>query len=170
MLYFRQLFNKGWNIMEIRFAGEQDIPGLIDLLKQVGEVHHKIRPDLFHAGAQKYDEEALKVLLKDDSRPIFAAVRDGRVIGYAFCILQETKGEPALADRRVLYIDDLCVDETVRGGGVAKALYDHTCDYARSLHCDAVTLNVWCGNDRAMHFYEKCGLKPQKIGMEYILN
>lgn len=155
--------------MEIRFAGEQDIPGLISLLKQVGEVHHQIRPDLFHAGAQKYDEAALKGLLQEDSRPIFAATQDGRVIGYVFCILQETRGEPALADRRVLYIDDLCVDQAVRGGGVAKALYDHTCAYARELNCDAVTLNVWCGNDRAMRFYEKCGLKPQKIGMEYIL-
>lgn len=155
--------------MEIRFAGEQDIPGLIALLKQVGEVHHQIRPDLFHAGAQKYDEDALKVLLRDESRPIFAAVREGQVLGYAFCILQETKGEPALADRKVLYIDDLCVDEGVRGGGVAKALYDRVCAYARELKCDAVTLNVWYGNDRAMRFYEKCGLKPQKIGMEYIL-
>lgn len=155
--------------MEIRFAEEQDIPGLIDLLKQVGEVHHQIRPDLFHAGAQKYDEDALKVLLKDGTRPIFAAIQEGKVAGYAFCILQETKGEPALADRRVLYIDDLCVDKAVRGGGVAKALYDRVCAYARELGCDAVTLNVWCGNDRAMHFYEKCGLKLQKIGMEYIL-
>ncbi len=155
--------------MEIRFAGEQDIPGLIALLKQVGEVHHQIRPDLFRAGAQKYDEDALKKLLQDESRPVFAAVRDHRVEGYTFCILQETKGEPALADRKVLYIDDLCVDEAVRGGGVAKALYDHACAYARAQGCDAVTLNVWCGNDRAIRFYEKCGLKPQKIGMEYIL-
>lgn len=155
--------------MKIRFAQEQDIPGLIDLLKQVGEVHHQIRPDLFHAGAQKYDEDALKALLKDSTRPIFAAIQGEKVAGYAFCILQETKGEPALADRKVLYIDDLCVDEAVRGGGIAKALYDRVCAYARELQCDAVTLNVWCGNDRAMRFYEKCGLKPQKIGMEYIL-
>lgn len=155
--------------MEIRFAGEADIPGLIALLKQVGEVHHQIRPDLFHAGAQKYDEDALKELLRDEGRPIFAAVREGEVIGYAFCVLQETKREPALADRKVLYIDDLCVDENLRGGGVAKALYDRVCAYARELQCDAVTLNVWCGNDRAMRFYEKCGLKPQKIDMEYIL-
>lgn len=156
--------------MKIRFAQEQDIPGLIDLLKQVGEVHHQIRPDLFHAGAQKYDEDALKALLKDGTRPIFAAIQGEKVAGYAFCILQETKGEPALADRKVLYIDDLCVDEAVRGGGIAKALYDRVCAYARELQCNAVTLNVWCGNDRAMRFYEKCGLKPQKIGMEYILH
>lgn len=156
--------------MKIRFAQEQDIPGLIDLLKQVGEVHHQIRPDLFHAGAQKYDEDALKALLKDSTRPIFAAIQGEKVAGYAFCILQETRGEPALADRKVLYIDDLCVDEAVRGGGIAKALYDRVCAYARELQCNAVTLNVWCGNDRAMRFYEKCGLKPQKIGMEYILH
>ena len=28
--------------MEIRFAGPRDIPGIIDLLQQVGEVHHRI--------------------------------------------------------------------------------------------------------------------------------
>ncbi len=155
--------------MEIRLAQTQDIPGLIDLLRQVGEVHHQIRPDLFRAGAQKYDEQALCQLLADPGRPIFAALQEGRVLGYAFCVHQNVSGDPALADRKTLYIDDLCVDEGVRGQGVAAALYRQVCAYAREQGCDAVTLNVWCGNDRAMAFYKKCGLKPQKIGMEYIL-
>ena len=155
--------------MNIRFAAERDIPQMIDLLKQVGEVHHRIRPDLFRAGAQKYDEAALKRLLADPNRPIVAGVEDDKMVGYAFCILQETKNDPVLCDRKCLYIDDLCVDENVRGGGVAQAIYQGALDYAREIHCDAVTLNVWCGNDRAMRFYEKCGLKPQKIGMELIL-
>lgn len=30
-------------------------------------------------------------------------------------------------------------------------------------------LNVWCCNENAMKFYESCGLKPRKIGMETIL-
>lgn len=155
--------------MEIRFADSRDIPGMIDLLQQVGAVHHQIRPDLFRAGAQKYDEAALGALLTDPNRPILAAVSDGKLAGYAFCILQITKNDPVLRDRKVLYIDDLCVDEAMRGKGVAGALYQRACDYARELRCDAVTLNVWYGNDRAMGFYEKCGLKPQKIGMEYLL-
>lgn len=152
--------------MNIRFAAEKDIPQMIDLLRQVGQVHHQIRPDLFRAGAQKYDEATLKRLLADPNRPIIAGVEDDKMIGYAFCILQELKNDPVLCDRKTLYIDDLCVDEKVRGGGVAKAIYQGVLDYAREIGCDAVTLNVWCGNDRAMHFYEKCGLKPQKIGME----
>ena len=155
--------------MDIRFAQARDIPDMIELLRQVGEVHHQIRPDLFRAGAQKYDEAALEKLLADPNRPILAAVEKGALLGYAFCILQVTEGDPVLRDRKVMYIDDLCVDEIRRGQGVAGALYRAVCDYARELDCDAVTLNVWCGNDRAMAFYEKCGLKPPKVGMEYVL-
>ena len=152
--------------MTVRFATEKDIPQMIDLLQQVGQVHHEIRPDLFRAGAQKYDEAALKRLLSDRNHPILAGVEDDKMIGYAFCILQETKDDPVLCDRKSLYIDDLCVDEHVRGGGVAQAIFHGVLDYARSIGCDAVTLNVWRGNDRAQHFYEKCGFQPQKIGME----
>lgn len=155
--------------MTIRFACDRDIPGMIDLLQQVGAVHHQIRPDLFRAGAQKYDEAALNALLTDPNRPILAAEIEGKLVGYAFCILQVTENDPVLCDRKVLYIDDLCVEETLRGQGIAGALYERVLEYARELGCDAVTLNVWCGNENAMKFYEKCGLKPQKIGMETIL-
>ncbi len=155
--------------MEIRFAQSRDIPGMLNLLQQVGEVHHQIRPDLFRSGAQKYDEAALEALLKNPDRPIFIAQNEGQVAGYAFCILQVTKDDPVLQDRKVLYIDDLCVDEAQRGHGIAGALYQQVCQYARSIGCDAVTLNVWSGNDTAMAFYQKCGLKPQKVGMEFIL-
>ena len=154
--------------MTIRFAEKRDIPGMIELLKQVGEVHHQIRPDLFRAGAQKYDEPALEALLQDKTRPIFIADTDGKVAGYCFCILQITENNPVLCDRKVLYIDDLCGEEALRGRGIATRLYDHTLDYARSLSCDAVTLNVWYGNG-AQKFYEKCGMQFQKIGMEVIL-
>lgn len=155
--------------MEIRFADTRDIPGMIDLLQQVGEVHHKIRPDLFRAGAQKYDQAALEALLQDPDRPIFAAVEDGKLLGYCFCILEVTRDNPVLMDDKTLYIDDLCVDEHCRGKHVGKLLYAHTCAYAREMGCRSVTLNVWCGNDSAMAFYEKQGLKPRKIYMEQAL-
>jgi ribosomal protein S18 acetylase RimI-like enzyme len=155
--------------MTIRFAETRDIPGMIELLKQVGQVHHDIRPDLFRDGAQKYSPADLEALLLDPARPILIADMDGKVAGYCFCILQVTEGNPVLCDRKVLYIDDLCVDEGRRGTGIATALYAKTLEYAKSLGCHSVTLNVWCGNDSAMRFYEKCGMKPQKIGMEFTL-
>lgn len=155
--------------MEIRLAQVGEIPGVIDLLQQVGEVHHKIRPDLFRTGAQKYSEGDLEELLKDSDRPIFAAVEDGKLLGYCFCIIEEVKNNPVLMDDKTLYIDDLCVDKTVRGKHIGKALYDHARAYARSIGCRSVTLNVWCGNDSAMAFYQSQGMKPRKIYMETAL-
>ena len=152
--------------MEIRLATKNEIPGMIELLQQVGEVHHQIRPDLFRAGAQKYSEADLEALLKDPSRPIFGAVEEGKLLGYCFCIIEEVKDNPVLCDTKTCYIDDLCVDENCRGQGIATKLYDHVCSYARSIGCGSITLNVWCGNDNAMKFYESRGMKPRKIYME----
>ena len=152
--------------MEIRFATQGDIPGMIALLLQVGQVHHSIRPDLFRGGAQKYDETALQELLKNTERPILAAVEEDALLGYCFCIIRTTKDDPVLCDQKSLYIDDLCVDENLRGKHVGKALYEAAVAYAREIGCDTVTLNVWCGNDSAMAFYQKQGLKPRNIYME----
>ena len=78
-------------------------------------------------------------------------------------------GDPARLDRKELYLDDLCVDASVRGKGVAKLLWQRTVELARELGCDAVTLNVWEGNDRARKFYENCGLTVRKTFLEYPL-
>ena len=151
--------------MEIRLAQVRDIPGIISLLLQVGQVHHQGRPDIFRAGAQKYDAAQVEAMLDDPENPIFVAVEKS-VLGYGFCFLKAFDGDPVIADHRELYIDDLCVDENSRGQHVGKALYDHICRYAKASGCTSVTLNVWCCNPGAMAFYEKMGMKPQKIGME----
>ena len=155
--------------MEIRFAQNRDIPGLIKLLYQVGDVHHQIRPDIFRSGAIKYTEPELEAILADENSPIFVMVEKETVLGYCFCQVREYRGSTVLTDRKEIYIDDLCVDETVRGRHVGKQLYEHTCAWAKSIGCNFVTLNVWCGNDSAMAFYEKRGLTPRSITMEVSL-
>jgi ribosomal protein S18 acetylase RimI-like enzyme len=74
-----------------------------------------------------------------------------------------------LTDVRTLYIDDLCVDEDVRGRHVGTRLYNHVLGYAREQGYYNVTLNVWACNESARRFYEHLGLVPQKYGMEAIL-
>lgn len=156
--------------MKIRRAKETDIEGLDRLLRQVLDVHHNGRPDLFRAGAKKYTDSQLKEILADDARPVFVAADEaGQVMGYAFCVFLEHKGDNILTDIRTLYIDDLCVDETLRGRHIGRALYEFVLAYAKENGCYNVTLNVWACNESAMRFYESCGLKPQKIGMEVIL-
>lgn len=156
--------------MEIRRAKVQDMDGINNLLMQVCLVHHKGRPDLFKYGAKKYNDEELKEIIADDMRPIFVAVDDAqKVLGYAFCIFQQHINNNILTDIKTLYIDDLCVDETIRGQHIGKRLYDAVLSFAKESGCYNVTLNVWSLNEGAMKFYEACGLKPQKVGMETIL-
>ena len=139
---------------------------MIELLYQVGEVHHVIRPDIFRSGALKYDEAALRQLLDDESKPIFVADDGGFVAGYCFCQIRNYDGTGVSTERKELYIDDLCVDENRRGQHVGSILYDHAVAFAKEIGCEFLTLNVWCGNDGAMKFYEHAGLTPRNIMME----
>lgn len=154
----------------IRRATTNDINGLQSLLRQVLEVHHNGRPDLFKGGCQKYTHEELEILITDDSRPIFVYINEKEdVLGYAFCIFQQHLNNNILTDIKTLYIDDLCVDENRRGQHIGKQLYEYVLAFAKEEGCYNVTLNVWTLNEGAMKFYEACGLAPQKIGMEKIL-
>lgn len=155
--------------MEIRFAEKKDIPAILALLRQVGRVHHDGRPDLFRGDAQKYDANQVQAMLGNTAKPIFVAVRGAQLLGYCFCMLQAHTDDSVFEDYTSLYIDDLCIDETCRGQGIGKALYQAAVEFAKDHKCYNVTLNVWTGNPGAVGFYEKLGLKPQKIGMEMIL-
>ncbi len=155
--------------MEIRFAEEKDLSGINSLLYQVLEVHHKGRPDLFYGGVKKYTDEEILEIFKDETRPVFVAAEGDRILGYAFCMFQQVKNSHILTDVKTLYLDDLCVDEKQRGTGVGKALFAYVKDFAKKSGCYNLTLNVWSCNKGAMAFYEKCGLLPQKVGMECIL-
>ena len=155
--------------MEIRFAQAKDIPGIIALLRQVGEVHHQGRPDIFRDGAQKYGASQILSMLDSSGTPIFVAVEDDNVLGYGFCMFKQYKNDPVIADHSEIYIDDLCVDENYRGQHIGRAIYNEILRYARMRRCYNVTLNVWSCNPSAMKFYESLGLKPQKVGMEVLL-
>lgn len=152
--------------MTICRAESRHIPGMIALLRQVGSIHAQGRPDLFRAGAQKYNEAELEVILADENRPIFIAEAHGKVQGYCFCVMEEIRGNACVAGRRELYIDDLCVDEGCRGQQVGSALYAHVTEYARHRGCHYITLHVWGFNESAEAFYRKLGMKNRYICME----
>lgn len=152
----------------VRKANKGDIGRIIDLLHQVNMVHHELRPDLFKPHTTKYDEQELETMLGDGEKPIFV-YDDGAVRGYAFCQISETIGDKLLQDIKTLYIDDICVDGAVRGRHIGKALFDFVFDFARSIGCRNITLNVWEGNLAASLFYQRMGMQVQKTTMEVIL-
>ncbi|MBO5154709.1 MAG: GNAT family N-acetyltransferase [Eubacterium sp.] len=156
--------------MEIRRARKTDLVGINKLLYQVLMVHHNGRPDLFKADVKKYNDEQLMGIIADDERPIFVGVdEEDHVMGYAFCIFEHHENDNVLTPIKTLYIDDLCVDETLRGQHVGSRIYEHVLAFAKESGCYNVTLNVWECNPSARKFYEAMGLVPYKTCMEKIL-
>ena len=153
----------------IRRAMEKDIPRIGELLSQVDLVHHNGRPDIFRIG-RKYSDEELRELLQDGQRPILVCTDErDEVMGYCFSIYQKHINNSVLTDLKTLYIDDLCVDEAMRGKHIGRQLYEAAVKMAKDSGCYNLTLNVLSCNPSALRFYEACGLVPQKIGMEIIL-
>lgn len=156
--------------MNIRRAEKTDLEGINSLLYQVLMVHHNGRPDLFKANVKKYKDEELLSIIADDTRPIFVGVdENNHVMGYAFCIFEQDENDNVLTPIKTLYIDDLCVDETLRGQHVGSQIYEHVLVFAKESGCYHVTLNVWECNPSARKFYEAMGLVPYKTCMEKIL-
>lgn len=156
--------------MQIRKAEKKDINRILELLSQVLEIHAELRPDLFISGTTKYTHDELTDLLEDNNRRIYVAVDENdTVMGYAFCEIREQKNRSNLVPFRSIYIDDLCVDESLRHKHIGQALFDHVKSEAQKMGCYEITLNVWEGNDRACRFYEKMGFGVKSTTMEYIL-
>ncbi len=157
--------------MKIRKVQEKDINELNELLRQVCQIHNAGRPDIFKYPAKKYTDSELIEIIHDPDKPILAAVNDSDVlIGYAFCKFIQHKDDNILTDIKTLYIDDICVDENMRGQHIGTALYNAVIDFARENGCYNVTLNVWQCNVPALKFYESLGMKPQRTFMETILS
>ena len=153
----------------VRFALEKDADKILDLLRQVNQVHHSARPDIFKLGV-KYDIVAVKELINNRQTPLLVWVDESdKVWGYCFCILQNTAESAILKGIKTLYIDDLCVDETRRGQGIGTQLYNSALALAKEKGCYNLTLNVWSCNPSALAFYRSLGLADQKIYMEKVL-
>lgn len=156
--------------MVIRKAKPCDVSGIEKLLYQVLTVHHNDRPDIFKPNTKKYTYDELTKIISDEQTPVFVAVDENNtVLGHCFCVFIEHKNNNVLTDIKTLYIDDLCVDENIRGKHVGKELYGFVLDFAKENGCYNITLNVWAKNISAIKFYESCGLTTQKIGMEKVL-
>ncbi len=156
--------------IKIRKAQAKDVPKIAEMLRSIGELHHSGRPDIYKDNLQKYNEQEIEEILKDEKTPVFVATdeSDG-VVGYAFCIIKEVTDTKALVARRFIYIDDFCVDEKYRKMNIGRILMESVIEEAKKMNVSSIELNVWEFNENAVKFYEKCGFTTQKREMEIIL-
>ena len=152
----------------IRGADYKDIPDIMRLLVYIAQLHHSGRPDIFkEEGSSKYSSDDLVKIIANDNTPVFvAADENDSIYGYAFCIVKETIDNILLCNRKVLYLDDLCVDTSARGQGIGRLLIEKVKSHRRNIGANSIELNVWNFNKSAISFYEHCGFNVLKSTME----
>lgn len=154
--------------MIIRKAVDKDAKEIVSLLKEVLEIHASIRPDLFKSGTCKYKEVDILNKLKDINTPIFVAEENSEFLGYLLCEIIEIN-ESNRNKMKVMYIDDIAIKKEHRGKHIGEALFNFIKEEAKCLNCYEITLRIYEGNDAAMSFYKKMGMKVQSSYLEYLL-
>ena len=153
--------------ISVRYARPGDYPAVKELLRQVRAVHAEPRPDVFIPGTVKYDAAAFAALLGDDTAPVLVAVDENdAVVGHLFCQIKDIRGNAVLRDARVLFVDDLCIDQQHRAHGIGGLLMDEAEAMARGIGADRIELSVWACNPTAIQFYQNRGMTFQKHIME----
>lgn len=149
----------------IRKAEEKDSEKIEKLLAAIAYLHYRLRPDIFKSHP-KHDLQSVKEMINDKNNIINVyADENDEPIGYSIAVIKTPSGFN-LVDRKIYYVDDLCVDEKYRGKGIGTELMDYDKEEAKKLNCGFLELNVWSDNVNSVKFYEHCGFKTQKQEME----
>ena len=157
--------------IRIRRAEKKDAKRLCELLETIAELHHNGRPDIYGAGGAKYDIEAVEEKISREDEIILVAVNEDDItMGYTMSKIIDVKAEGILLPYRKMYIDDVCVDSAFRKLGIGRLLMDATKKEAENNGCHIAELNVWAFNENAVEFYKNCGMKVQRMYMEYVLD
>ncbi len=105
------------------------------------------------------DEAELKTIVTSDGTVIFVARLDGRIVGsLTFVTFRIPTGMKA-------WIEDVVVDESVRGRGVGELLNRAALGEARRRSIDSVSLTSRPSRDAANRLYQRIGFEPRETNV-----
>lgn len=118
------------------------------------------RPDIF-VECDIIMEFKYKNMLEDcNIRIVIAENEYYDILGYTITKIVETdKNNKILKQRKVIYIDEICISESARNQGIGKKLTENVIEYGRSINAESMELGVLDFNYNAIEFYESIGMK-----------
>ena len=147
----------------LELATAADRAAINRLARQVHQMHVSWRPDIYRMPEELYPEE--RFLAAVQSRELYAAKLDGIVAGYAAVRVRSLEN-PGTQPRRIMLIDEFCVDQSLRRQGIGTRMILDIRALARAFGCTDLQLSVYPQNDDAVSFYQKMGFMIQSITMQ----
>ncbi|NGZ74426.1 GNAT family N-acetyltransferase [Saccharibacillus alkalitolerans] len=160
----------------IRQAREEDYEEAARLIGQLQTLHARARPDLYRMPEEPLQRDVYADWLRQEDRFTYvvedAAAEETsgqapRLAAYVACRMESVPAGRALMSRRVLFVDDLVVDDERRGTGIGTELVEFVRKHARTVEADAVELNVAGFNEQAAAFYAALGFGVKSSRLEF---
>lgn len=147
----------------LQLAQIADRPAVERLARQCHALHVTWRPDIYEMPEELYPED--RFTREIGERSLYVAKVGGETIGYVLLKWRTSSG-PGLVPRRIMAVQELCVEETLRGSGFGTQIMADVHALARAFGCTDLQLGVYPQNDAAVEFYQKCGFTIRSIEMQ----
>ena len=147
----------------LELARDIDREDVNRLARQVHEMHIAWRPDLFQMPEELFPEPLFRELIAN--RELYVAKIDQTVVGFALLRIKPSDGIGRVP-RKIMLIDQICVDEGLRGHGFGTQMMEEIRILAKAFRCTDLQLGVYPQNDAAVSFYQKCGFMIRSIDMQ----
>ena len=147
----------------LQLARPEDRAAIEVLAQQVHRMHVAWRPDIYELADEMWPQSRF-----DDAvshRQLFVAKDADTVVGYVLVKIRDYD-MTGHAKRRVLLIDEICVDESRRNQGIGMEMMIGVRAIAKAFGCTDMQLVVYPQNNEALAFYQKCGFRIRSIDMQ----
>ena len=129
---------------------------LVDTLSvELEDAFKRLIPQLSET-ARIPDKQTLLKIVGSNTTRLFVAEENGKIVGTSSLVIYEI---PAI---RKAWIEDVVVDASVRGRGVAAALIQHILEYAKEEGLEKVDLTSSIHRKAAYRLYEKLGFEQRE--------
>lgn len=146
--------------MILRPASESDRETVKAISRQLHDLHVAYRPDIFRPAADFYNDKGIDMFLREGS--VLVLEHQGTIAGFVHFSLREIQHR-LLMPRKLLYIEELCVDENFRRQGLGRQMMRELMDFARSQGCTDMELTAYPQNEGAIRLYESLGFTVRHI-------
>lgn len=130
------------------------------------QMHAQARPDLFRATEHPLSLSEFMENLGNSQRLCLIAEIEGVPAGMCSITLRPAPASPLLLGKKSAHVEDLFVEPSFRGRGVASALIREGEFRSRAWGAKSLSLLVWPFNQEAVRFYEHMGMQVRNISLE----
>ena len=149
----------------IRKAKLGDFQGIHKLIMQVHKLHVNERNDIYK-DVDPMNADEFRTELSNSNNIYILAELENDIIGICFSQIKEISNNKIMKNRKILHIENICVDENHQKNGIGKKLYEKIVELAKEKNIDNIELMVWGFNEKSIKFYENLGMNIKNLRFE----